>query len=102
MTTIRGYCGDEVKATWAEHFPEDQEGLTTKKLRLLPYLMVKAMDHDYLQPAHIDQVEREIIADWRNQGLIYGGASDKIAMSDRFYNATVAVLRLSYANLPVD
>lgn len=83
---VRYHLGREEAELWSFH-----------EIRLLPYLLIKTLDHACVDPAHISQPERVILSRWRQKKWLSGGASSPIIMTRPFWEVTQKVLWECYA-----
>lgn len=70
--------------------------ITFRELRLMPYVQYVMVNERILAPVHINQEERGILAQWRKEGHIEGGASG-LSMTKEFWNALHEILWAAYA-----
>jgi len=89
----RGEVTEEVVNVWSKHF---EVGITTTQLRLLPYVQYCLMNGWDIEPDKINQPERVIISDWKNEGNIIKSCRG-LKVSKRFWDAMSEVLWLAYA-----
>lgn len=71
--------------------------ITQMELRLMPYVQYCLMNDENIDPARINQQEREILAQWRIDGWIGGGASE-LRCSKDFWDGMNHVLWFGYVN----
>jgi len=69
--------------------------ITQAELRLMPYVQFVMMNEQKLDPNKVSAEEREILADWRKEGWIEGGAAG-LAITKDFWNALCECLWASY------
>lgn len=70
--------------------------ITVRELRLMPYLQYVMVNERCLDPRHVNQEERDILAEWRKAGWIEGGASG-LSMTKEFWTALQEILWAGYA-----
>jgi hypothetical protein len=70
--------------------------ITQEELRLMPYIMHLLINSMSIDPRKINAVEREILSKWRHAGYFYGGASDPVEVSSKFYSILCRILWLGY------
>jgi hypothetical protein len=70
--------------------------ITIRELRLMPYVQYTMVNERRLEPRHINQEERDILAKWRKAGWIEGGASG-LSMTKEFWTAMHEILWVAYA-----
>lgn len=68
------------------------------ELRLIPYIVYTMMNDQKLDPNKVNQEEREILAMWRRQGHIEGGASG-LAVTKDFWDKCCEMVFLAYVDL---
>lgn len=73
--------------------------LTQTELRLFPYLVHCALNQERIQPSSINDVEREFIRSYKDQGLMEGGASSPVRLTKEFWSFVSEVLWLGYVDL---
>lgn len=71
------------------------DNISTRELRLMPYIQYTMMNNQTIDPNKISKEERGILADWRSRGFILGGASG-LAISKDFWDAINEILWLGY------
>jgi len=69
--------------------------ITIRELRLYPYLDYVMKNEQKLEPAHINQEEREILRVLKNENHIEGGATG-LSMTKEFYDYINQILWFSY------
>lgn len=69
--------------------------ITQEELRLMPYLQYLVMNDQNLDPNRINQLEREVLSQWRTRGWITGGASD-LSITKEFWDALNELMWLGY------
>ena len=69
--------------------------ISVRELRLYPYLDYVMKNEQKLEPAHINQEEREVLRVLKNERHIEGGASG-LSMTKEFYDYINQVLWLGY------
>ena len=67
------------------------------ELRLLPYVHYCTINERRLDPRRINQMERNILSQWRAAGLIEGGAT-YLKIQPRFFRFIGEVLLLAYVD----
>lgn len=72
--------------------------ITTRELRLMPYLSSCMQNFQRLEPIAINAEEREILSKWRKAGYIEGGASG-LGMTKEFWDAMQELIWLAYCDL---
>jgi hypothetical protein len=87
--------GKLTEAVQDEALAELGREITQAELRLMPYIQWVMMNNQRLEPNKIHQGEREILATWREEGYIEGGASG-LAISKEFWDAINQIMWLSY------
>jgi hypothetical protein len=87
--------GKLTEAVQDEALAELGREITQAELRLMPYIQWVMMNNQRLEPNKIHQGEREILATWRKEGYIEGGASG-LAISKEFWDAINQILWHSY------
>ncbi len=70
--------------------------ITITELRLIPHVQYVMVNERRLEPRHINQEERDILAKWRKAGWIEGGAGG-LCMTKEFWNAMHEILWVAYA-----
>ena len=90
----RGILTDEIVALAQKNGFEE---FNTMHLRILPYLQYCCVNHQKINPSSISSEERKVISEWRKNGLIDGGASEPISMSQRMWDFTCSLMWISYA-----
>jgi hypothetical protein len=71
--------------------------ITQVELRLMPYIQFTMMNNQRLEPRKISQVERDVLATWREEGYIEGGATG-LAITKEFWDAINQILWISYVS----
>jgi len=89
---VRGQLTEDVQE-FAKQFLGRE--ITTRELRLYPYLDFVMKNQQKIEPAHINQEERDILATLKNEEHIEGGASG-LSMTKEFYDYINQVLWVSY------
>lgn len=72
--------------------------ITQHELRLMPYVQYCVINGDNLDPRKIRFDERAILAQWREAGLISGGASN-LEVSKEFWCAMMHILWAGYVDI---
>ena len=75
--------------------------ITQKELRLIPYIQYVMCNDRKLKIQCINQEEREILATWRKEGHIEGGASG-LAVTKHFWDFMCEVIFLAYVGYDND
>lgn len=88
----RGKLTSEVKKQSLELFGHE---FSKEELRLLPYLIFKAMDNDPLNPAHLNDEEEGILADWHKKGWI-GNPEERIVLTKDFWDKATQLVYTGY------
>lgn len=70
------------------------------ELRLMPYIVSVMMDSQIIDPCKINQVERDILSKWKEEGLCEGGASG-LRITEEFWYILMSVVYLGYVDLSV-
>lgn len=91
----RGQLTDRIKAYSLEKLGYE---ITLRELRLMPYLQYCVMNSQNIEPIKINQEEREILAKWRDNDFITGGAVD-LKISKNFWDAICGILWLGYVDI---
>jgi len=73
------------------------EDLTTRELRLMPYIQYTMMNEQRLEIQRINPEERKILSKWRANGWIEDDASE-MSISKQFWDAINQILWLAYVN----
>lgn len=68
------------------------------ELRLMPYIMYVMVNSQRIDPAKINQEEREVLSKWREAGHIEGGAGG-LTITEEFWNILCEIVRLGYVDL---
>lgn len=92
----RGILNDRVQSAALQTL---RRPITQEELRLMPYVHYVMMNDQRIQPTHINAEERVILAKWREEGWIEGGAggvSDHQRLLGRFMRNSVGLLCLSW------
>lgn len=69
--------------------------ITTRELRLLPYIQYVMTNEQKIDIRKINQEEREILSKWRKDGFIEGGASG-LAITKEFWNFVCEIVFEAY------
>jgi len=72
-----------------------KRGITLRELRLIPYIQYVMCNDRKLKIELINQEERKILKQWREQGHIEGGASG-LAVTKHFWDFMCEVLFIAY------
>lgn len=83
----RGMLTDEIK---------EKFGITLKELRLLPYFQYLLLNNQRVDPAKIDNEERQILKKWRDEGKITFSISDSCTCTKEFWDWMNEILWKSY------
>jgi len=89
---MRGQLTEEIQKLAREFLRRE---ISTKELRLYPYLDYVMKNNQKIEPNLIGQPEREILRVLKNEGHIEGGASG-LSMTKEFYDYINQVLWLGY------
>jgi len=95
MSQNRGELTDRIKKKSEELFGSE---ITTKELRLLPYLMYVMMNEQRLDPNKINEEERKILRKWKDAGYIEGGASGML-ITEEFWKIMTEIIFLGYVDI---
>lgn len=90
---MRGAVTNQVKTIANETLGIKE--ITTKELRLMPYIQYVMMNEQRVDPKFMDPEERAILSDWRSKGWIEGGASG-LAITKEFWDAINQILWAGY------
>ena len=99
--TKRGCLTPEIQTVAQLHL---HRRITTVELRLMAYVQYTMMNDQRLDPRRCNDDDRKVLAQWRGEGHIDGGASG-LAITREFWDAINAVLWFGYVmggatNLP--
>ena len=72
--------------------------ITTKELRLMPYIQYQMMNEQKIDPNKINSEERKILKKWKEAGHIEGGASG-LQITKEFWNILCEILFLGYVDI---
>tara|TARA_R100001143_G_C3359747_1_gene134734 strand:- start:96 stop:419 length:324 start_codon:yes stop_codon:yes gene_type:complete len=72
--------------------------ITVKELRLYPYIQYTMMNSQALDPAHMNQDDRNVLARLRCEGHIEGGASG-LQITKEFWDIMNEIIFLGYVDL---
>lgn len=61
------------------------EAFGREELRFIPYLQYCAINEMVIDPQKVTQAERLILSDLRNKGLVNGGASNYICITNKSF-----------------
>jgi hypothetical protein len=93
----RGMLTDNIKKLAKVKYGMD---LTTAELRLMPYIQYRLLNHNNLDPAHIDQEDREVLSKWRKSGYIEGGISKySLGCTKEFWDIMSELIWLAYIDI---
>lgn len=70
--------------------------ITLRELRLIPYVQYVMVNERRLNPNHVNQEERDILAEWKKSGWIEGGAGG-LSMTKQFWDSMCEILWAAYA-----
>jgi hypothetical protein len=70
--------------------------ITITELRLIPYVQYTMVNERRLEPRHVNEEERTVLAKWRKAGWIEGGAGG-LCMTKEFWTAMHEILWVAYA-----
>ena len=98
MMQKRGMPTDRIKEKSKELLGYEMD---TVELRLMPYIMHVMMNWQRIEPARINQPEREVLSKWRKAGHIGGGAAG-LRITEEFWNILCEIIRLGYVDLHDD
>jgi hypothetical protein len=68
------------------------------ELRLMPYILTVMMNTQKIDPAKVNQEDREILSKWRAAGHIEGGASG-LRITVDFWNIICEIVRMGYVDI---
>lgn len=88
----RGILNDRVQSAALQTL---RRPITQEELRLMPYVHYVMMNEQRIQPTRINAEERVILAKWREEGWIEGGAAG-LAITKEFWDALSEILWVSY------
>jgi hypothetical protein len=88
----RGQLNETAQAAAKKHLGRE---ITLGELRLMPYVQYVMMNSQVIEPRHIGDGEREILAHWKKEGHIEGGASG-LAITREFWDAINNILFETY------
>ena len=88
----RGQLTDEIQEVAKAFLGRE---ITQKELRLYPYIHYQATNDRKIDPAKIDQTEREILRLWKDAGHFEGGMSG-INMTKEFFDFINDMLWMAY------
>ena len=66
-------------------------------LRLMPYLQYQLVNHRRIDPSVINNREREILSEWREEGRLEGGAGSDLHVTKEMWDAMHELLWIAYA-----
>lgn len=89
---MRGQLTEEIQKLAKDFLGRE---ITVRELRLYPYLDYVMKNEQKIKPIHINQEERDILKNLRDEGHIEGGASG-LSMTKEFYDYINQVLWFSY------
>lgn len=89
----RGKVTTEIQELAREQLGLSDFGKT--ELRLMPYIQYVMMNEQRIDPNRINADERKVLAQWREDGFIEGGASG-LAITKEFWDAMSEILWLGY------
>jgi len=89
---MRGQLTDEIQALARDFLGRE---ITVRELRLYPYLDYVMKNNQKIEPAHINQDEKDILKKLKEENHIEGGASG-LSMTKEFYDYINQVLWFSY------
>ena len=69
--------------------------ISLRELRLMPYIQYVMLNNQKLDPGKISQEERDILAVWRKEGHIEGGAGG-LGITKFFYDTMCEILWEGY------
>lgn len=69
--------------------------ISQRELRLIPYIHYVMVNDRQIDPNRVNQEEREILAKWREEGHIVGGASG-LSITKQFWDFMGEVLFVAY------
>jgi hypothetical protein len=71
--------------------------LTTPALRLMPYVLNRLMDGYDLDPSKLNQIDRDVLTEWRSRGWLSGGASKgSLEVSREFWDMMNDIMWSAY------
>ncbi len=71
--------------------------ISVKELRLMPYIQNVMVNSQRLDPACINQMDRDILAKWRKAGYLEGGATG-MTITYQFWNIINELMWIAYVN----
>ncbi len=95
MEQLRGQLTDRIKKKSVELLGYEMD---TTELRLMPYVLTVMMNGQRIDPAKLNQDDRDILSKWRKAGHIEGGMSG-LQITEEFWNIICEVVRLGYVDL---
>lgn len=93
---MRGILTEAVQAVAVESLGRE---ITSAELRLMPYLHYQLMNNRRIDINRINNIERGILSEWRNNGWIEGGAGSDLYCTHEFWKAMNDILFVSYVNV---
>lgn len=94
VETSRGMLTDDLKKTWKAVMGE---GLTVRKLRLLPFVDYSIKNGNTIPAVNLEPAEMEILEQWHEDGhILYDG--EKVYVTMPFYTAMQTVLFYGYTS----
>lgn len=94
----RGQLTDEIRLVMESFFGR---GTTQAELRLLPYVHYCAVNDRRIDPKRVNEAERQILSNWREAGLIEGGASG-LKIDAGFWRFIGEVLLIAYVDFDLE
>ena len=91
----RGALTERVQNKAVELFGRE---ITTKELRLMPYILTCAQDKRYIDQSKINDAERELLNQWFNDEWL-SGASYEFCISHDYYIKFAELIWLAYVDL---
>lgn len=71
--------------------------ISVTELRLMPYIMLKLMDNEDVDPAHVNRGDRVVFALWKEKDYIDNVSTD-LTVSSEFYDIMVQIIKVGYCS----
>lgn len=75
--------------------------MTTTELRLMNYISYVMSNEQRINPARINQEEREIVSKWRELGYLTGGMN-RMTITREFWDILCEFVWLGYVDLTIE